>query len=163
MIQFTGYITGTTEKMFWKKAGKLGRRILLITGVILLPVIVVFAYKLHSWFPILLYVVIMPTMLLCISLPKSEKERRAFNPKRIYIEQDYITCFTDQDEESRSIDEVKFVYEYEEFFDIQFYTKNASGKFLCQKDLLTHGTLSEFRKLFEEKIRREHSKGDSTD
>ena len=154
MMEFKGYITGETEKRFWKRARNLGIRICLIAGAITLPIFCVLANEMQSLLPIVVYIVSISVSLLCVSLPKSEKQRRAFNPKRLRIDRGEIICLTDQEEEIRRIDEVKCVHEYEEFFEIEFFKNNAGGKFLCQKDLLTQGSLSAFRELFAKKIRK---------
>lgn len=52
------------------------------------------------------------------------------------------------------IKDVKNVYDHGEFYDLVFPFGKISGKFICQKNLLTEGTLAEFEALFDGKIVR---------
>ena len=159
MIEFNGYITGVTEKRYWEKAKKKAQKIILLAGIVIFPIICVISYGMQSWMPIAILVLSIPAALLSTVLPKSSKEKRSFNPKCIYTEEEYIVCITDQDEESRRIDAVKCVYEYEEFYELEFNAGNSSDKFLCQKSLLTHGTILEFETLFPDKITKKTGDG----
>jgi len=47
---------------------------------------------------------------------------------------------------------VKKVYDYGEFYFISFYFGKISCYFICQKSLLTQGTIEDFEKLFDGKI-----------
>ena len=50
--------------------------------------------------------------------------------------------------------EVKKVIDFGAFYSIIFYLPDIDRRFVCQKDLITKGTLEEFEKLFEDKIVR---------
>ena len=52
------------------------------------------------------------------------------------------------------IDSVKRVVDYGEWYDFVFYYSDRDLYFVCQKSLLTKGTLEEFEALFEGKIVR---------
>ncbi len=53
-----------------------------------------------------------------------------------------------------SIHEVRKVIDYGDFYSIRINQQLEHGHFLCQKDLLTHGSIEEFEKIFENKIVR---------
>ena len=69
---------------------------------------------------------------------------------------DNLICISDKQSESRSIGLVKTAYDYGEFYFLSFPMGKKSGNFVCQKDLLTQGTLEEFEKLFDGKIVRKY-------
>ena len=75
-------------------------------------------------------------------------------PKKIYVEDEYIVCVGEAYEESKFIDDVAKVIDHGEFYELVFPFGNASDKFICQKGLLTKGTLEEFEQLFSGKITR---------
>ena len=87
---------------------------------------------------------------------KTPKGRKEITPKRIYIADDNLICISDKQSESRSIGLVKTAYDYGEFYFLSFPMGKKSGNFVCQKDLLTQGTLEEFEKLFDGKIVRKY-------
>ena len=59
---------------------------------------------------------------------------------------------TDKSEEFRLIADAAKVIDYGDFYYISFPFGKISNNFVCQKDLLTQGTLEEFEALFEGKI-----------
>ena len=56
--------------------------------------------------------------------------------------------------EYRNIEDVKCVRDFGEFYELVFPFGKISEKFICQKDLLSKGTLAEFEALFGDKILR---------
>ena len=55
------------------------------------------------------------------------------------------------------ISDAKQLRDFGEFYEIVFPFGKVSDKFICQKNLLTQGTLEEFEKLFEGKTTRDSS------
>jgi hypothetical protein len=53
-----------------------------------------------------------------------------------------------------SINEVRKVIDYGDFYSIRIKQQYEFGVFLCQKDLLTKGSIEEFEKTFKGKIIR---------
>ena len=87
-----------------------------------------------------------------VSLPKSKNYKMLWNPQRIVIDQDMITCTANSYVESKFIDDVKEVRVHEEFYELVFPFGKISNKFMCQKSLLTKGSLAEFEELFKDKL-----------
>ena len=56
--------------------------------------------------------------------------------------------------ESAAIEDVVKLVDYGEFYDLSFPFGKLNDKFVCQKSLLSKGTLEEFEALFEGKIIR---------
>ena len=93
-------------------------------------------------------------LLLMARIPKSKREREAITPNRIYTEQGKIVCVAQRYTERRNIADVKCVRDFGEFYELVFPFGKVSEKFICQKDLLTKGTLEKFEALFGDRIIR---------
>ena len=153
-IEFNGYLTGSTYQYYHKRSRILGRNIMLITAAIMFPGMVSLALttKYYVFFGVYgLLVLLLP---LATLIPKRKLEAMAITPKRIYIEDEYIVCVTDRFSESKLIEDVKCVREFDEFYEMIFPFGKVSEKFVCQKSLLTKGSLEEFEALFAGKINR---------
>lgn len=151
-IEFNGLLTGEAEKYFRKKSVKFGLGIILVAlglflpGVIALGVFggieeILFAYLALSVFLIAFAI-----------LPKGKKNRVSLTPKKIHTDGDSITVISEKYAETKFIEDAKIVYDKGEFYDIVFRIGNYSEKFVCQKSLLTKGSLEEFEELFEDKL-----------
>lgn len=87
---------------------------------------------------------------------QTKKTKKIITPKRIYIEDESIICVTESSTMGKKIKSVKTVYDYEEFYYLSFNWTNKTMNYVCQKDLLTQGTLEDFEKLFDGKIIRKY-------
>ena len=154
MIEFNGYLTGKAKKHFIKCWGSMGRKIIVpvILGV-LCPIVLYMIYS-SNWKSLIVIVVCAVIVLLSTFIPQKEKTIQAQIPKQIFIKNNSITCITDAESDSRLIDDVKLVREYDEFYELIFPFGKLSAKFICQKSLLTRGTFAEFENLFAGKIER---------
>ena len=154
MIEFSGYISGIAQKHFFNKARKLGQYITMASVAILLPSIIYFSLQTKNWLLLALYCILFFVIPLSARIPQSKKQRASIIPKRIYTEEDTIVCVADKYVEYRLLSDVKQVRDFGEFYEIIFPFGKISDKFICQKDLLTIGTIEDFEKLFEGKIVR---------
>ena len=114
-----------------------GTKIILITAALIFPLIII------------IFALIYPT----------KYEYPEILPQKIYITDDGI--IVSQCEKTRredSIDSVKNVKDNGEWYEINFSGIKHKGFFVCQKDLLTKGTIEEFEKLFEGRIERIQNK-----
>lgn len=155
MIEFTGYITGAAEKCFMRKSRKIGLSFVAVAILFSLPatfyigkVILrdnAFIYAMLGGLCILL--------LLCF-IPKGKKEHFALLPKRIYADKTHIVCVADRYTDSKLISDVTKVIDHGEYYELCFPFGKVSEKFICQKNLLTSGSLKEFEALFEGKVIR---------
>ena len=152
MIEFNGYISGRTEKYFWKRNAVFGQNILLISMVVCSPIAFIMSSILGNNYFIVFYLIMMLVIPLLCRIPKRKKEKIKYNPYRICIEDGYITCYTKIQEESRNLEDVKRVEDHGEWYYLVFPVGKTSTSFVCQKDLLVKGTIEEFEKLFENKI-----------
>ena len=156
MIEFDGYITGKAEKHFLKKSRNLAFLVIMISVLVVLPMIIFWGIKTQNAFLIKLCLLIVPIVPLTLLVPKSKKEKMMILPKKLYIEQGSIFSVTENNSDTRSIEDVKMVCDYGEFYEIKFpFGKASLGYgYICQKNLLTKGSLEEFEKLFEGKLKR---------
>lgn len=152
MIEFNGHISGAAEKAFWKK----GRKIVLIGYLFAIPaafsVILFFGNLFRSKSLIYAFAIYFSLVPVLFFIPKRKKERLAMIPKRIYINGEHIVCVADRYTDSKFISDVKKVIDHGEFYELCFPFGKVSEKFICQKSLLTKGSLREFEEIFKKKL-----------
>ena len=163
MIEFDGKISGAAEKQMWKKSRQIGTSIVVISLTILFPVIIIMWKKLESFFgfsiwqlPVAYAVVYIALPVISWVLPKSKKEKDDFTTCKVFTDKEYIVAILGNgNEEYKLISKAKCLNDYGEFYEIVFpLSAGISEDFICQKNLLTKGTLEEFEALFEGKIVR---------
>lgn len=154
MIEFSGYLSGNAEKHFFKKARDYAQTLLTIGAVLALPVVGILGFQMYTWIPLGVNCALFIIIPLLVRIPKSKREKISITPKKICIDDDYIICIADKYEECRTISDVKSVLDHGDFYELIFPFGKVSEKFVCQKNLLTKGSLVEFELLFENKIER---------
>ena len=154
MIEFNGYLSGAAEKRFRKRSRDLVQNALLIALLFLFSTIAFVAVKMRYMPLLIAYCAMFVVVPLLARIPQSKKERMSLTPKKIVIDGESLTCVADKYVESKLVDDVKRVRDFGEFYEIVFPFGKMSEKFICQKDLLTKGSIEEFEKLFAEKIEK---------
>ena len=159
-IEFLGKISGNAEKQWIKRNRIYGLKVFGIAVLIISPIIVGLSLPFQSWRILMAYLGVFIGCSVLISIVSfTPKARAAVLPKRIYVEgNEYITSVNDRSEEIghityRSIERVKQVLVYDEFYELVFGFGNISHDFICQKNLLTVGSLEAFEQLFEGKLK----------
>ena len=152
MVNFDGYLTGSAEQHFHKRSRILGQGILLLSIILITPGILRFAIRSNDWTVVTLFVGVSICVMLLPLIPKSKKERKAITPKRIVVEDEYIVCVAEKYTEIRMINDVRIVRDFGEYYELCFPFGKFSDKFICQKSLLTNGSIQEFEAIFSEKI-----------
>ena len=155
MIVFEGKIYGECKKKLLKKETKIQFFVSLITSIIFsffITLATVFADTLFALFfiPILM-------LLVFSALPPSKKAQKTFVPIKIFIdlEEQTIVHQCEKTERFHMLNSVERVLDYGEFYELIFQFEDRDPYFVCQKSLLTEGTLEEFEALFEGKIERQ--------
>lgn len=148
MIEFNGYITGKAEQFFFKKGRKIAVKIMLLAETCIFFPLILFAVRGAQWDLLILFGAMYVLLPLTFFIPKTKKEKRALLPKRIYTDGESITCVTEKGVESKFIGDEKEVIDHGEFYEIVYPIGKVSDKFVCQKDLLTQGSLEKFEGLF---------------
>ena len=155
MIEFNGYLTGASEKFFFKKYYSYVQNALIFGSIVALPIFYMMMKFFQSPFIFCGYGAAIVYVLIAVRI-HTPKGKKALTPNRIYIMDNKMVCITDKLSENRSVELVKKVYDYGEFYFISFYFGKISCNFICQKSLLTQGTIEDFEKLFDGKIVRKN-------
>lgn len=155
MIEFNGYLTGASEKFFFKKNISYLQIAIIFAFTMVLPFIILLVKTFQALSILYAYLAVFVCLMIAVRIfiPKSGK---SVIPKRIYIMDNKMVCIADNFTENRSVELVKKVYDYGEFYFISFYFGKISCYFICQKSLLTQGTIEDFEKLFDGKIVRKN-------
>ena len=157
MIEFKGSLTGNALKRLRENYFILFSSIIsaaTITGGVIISYIIGIEDIEHLRLVILL---LTPVYLFsCIIVPYLfMKFDKSHIPKQITIKDGIISCVTDQiGTDSRKIEQIKIVKEYSDHYYIICKGLNIPPHFICQKDLLTQGTIEEFESLFAGKIKK---------
>lgn len=150
MIKFCGELSHNS-KMFLIK---LEKRTLLLSALIVdliasIPIILLTIY--FDWVFALAFFPLFIIMLIPI-MPLNEKRCNLIFPKTIFIKEDIIICKGKGFEVSNQVDVVKKIIDNGDWYQIYFKFPYKSLRYLCQKNLLTEGSLEEFEELFKDKI-----------
>lgn len=153
MIEFNGYLTGKSERFFFKKNISYLQIAIIFAFTMVLPFIILLVKTFEALSILYAYLAVFVCLMIAVRIfiPKSGK---SVIPKRIYIMDNKMVCIADNFTENRSVELVRKVYDYEEFYFISFRFGKISCYFICQKSLLTQGTIEDFEKLFDGKIVR---------
>lgn len=155
MIEFNGYLTGAPKKFLFKKLISCFQNATIFAFTMVLPFIILLVKTFEALSILYLYLAFFLCLMIVyrIIIPKASKSAI---PKRIYIMDDKMVCIADNLTENRSVELVRKVFDYGEFYFISFYFGKISCYFICQKSLLTQGTIEDFEKLFDGKIVRKN-------
>lgn len=157
MIEFKGNLSEHVLKFYHKRFVKENLGISLFFFVMCIPV----CTFLFSFIMPLKYIVciVLPILfLIAILLPylklKLSKDRLV--PEHITINDGVIICVKDKFTDSLNIEQIKTVKDYGEYYTLTVagFFRRPSAHLICQKDLLTQGTIEEFEALFNGKIKR---------
>ena len=105
----------------------------------------------------ILCIVVPLLVALYVILPclKSKLEKDKFVPKNITVKNGTITYVSDAVTQSIGTQQIKYVKDCDEYYELilaGFF--KYSPAFICQKDLLSQGSLDEFEALFKGKIKK---------
>lgn len=157
MIEFKGCLTGISQKYFCNQIVKCQRIFIVFTSIPGLFIISLYGYLFWGVVigpKIILLFLIMIAILYMLPRIQTKKEKEKITPRRLFIENDIITCQSNALVESRTIQDVKEVRDYGDFYYLVFPLGKYSYRFVCQKDLLTQGTLADFKTMFAGKIKK---------
>lgn len=150
MIIFEGQISGKCKESVLRRAAKNSFIGGLITSILFAIPTIVLAFKI-DWIVLLFFLVLIPFPFLA-AIPPKEKYYPMIFPSKVTIntQTGEMTTKSSQFFAESSITEVVKVLDKGEWYLI--YVKSKDGRFICQKDLLTSGTLDEFEKIFKDKL-----------
>lgn len=153
MVQFNGQPSFEVQKHIYKKT----RRMLYIAfsvawGILLFP-IASFAISHNMTSFLYVYLPMLPVLYLIVFACRPSKKKPML-PGKLTIDNEYIEYKSKQATICRNISDVKVVRDYGDFYDIISYFGKGSDFFVCQKSLLSCGTLKEFERFFKGKLVR---------
>ena len=152
MIEFKGELTGACKKFLLRWQSR-NQTIVTLIVVALFSIPTVFLAV--SWNPAISIFFIPYAMLILFSLlPPGKSAQKIFMPKRVFIdlEEGTIVHECEKTERFHMLTSVKQVIDYGEWYYFKFNYEDRDPYFVCQKSLLTQGTLEEFESLFADKL-----------
>ena len=158
MIKFEGTLSQDAKEWILKRS-RISYLILCCFGLLAccLSATVTFSIKNGYIPPIDFYldiiIVFIPFLILFRILFFHKKNKILF-PKSVYIENGEIVSIAGFDKTKRKLNRVKEIWDYGEFYELEFPSLIKAANFICQKDLLVEGTIEEFEALFDGKIER---------
>ncbi|MBQ2793112.1 MAG: hypothetical protein IJF05_00255 [Clostridia bacterium] len=148
MIEFAGELTGESKRFVIKNM----RRVAFLASVVIFLFFGVPTVVFAMAYNYLLFLFLIPISIVLLNpFFQSDNMKKPFTVK-ITIESKELVYEHENLYNSYNISDVEDVIEYSEFYHILF--NNFNKNFVCQKDLLTKGTIEDFEALFEEKITR---------
>ena len=150
MIIFEGQISGKCKEGVLRRGAKNSFFGGLITSILFAIPTIILALKI-DWIILLFFLVLIPFPFLA-AIPPKEKYYPMIFPSKVTIntQTGEMTTKSSQFYAESSITDVVKVLDKGEWYLI--YVKSKDGRFICQKDLLTSGTLDEFEKNFKDKL-----------
>ena len=151
MIEFSGTPTGQCRELGLKMAALTGFIGSMMTSILfLIPVVIVSIV--WNWI-VIIFVLPLILFVVLASRRPGEKEYDSIFPTTVLIDGTTITSASKKFCHTRPLSDVKKVIDRGEWYDIVLkFPRNS--RFVCQKDLITEGTLADFESLFADKIVR---------
>ena len=153
VIEFNGVLDGKCKKYLIKKQIKFQLFVsVLCTIIFIIPVVFVPPQSLVSQ---LILISVLGLNFFSI-IPPSKNSQKQFMPIKIFIDlqEKTIVHQTEKVERFHMITDVKKVIDYCDWYDLRFSFSGRDLYFVCQKNLISKGTLEDFEALFEGKIVR---------
>ena len=154
MIEFSGYISGAAKKFRQIKGAQLLYIIMGCVYLVLTPFAIALYLTLKTWILLVLYTLLIGLVVVYPLFPLDKHTEKYFTANRVFIDEEYIVAKGEKFEVFHLISEAVRLLDYGEFYYVKFPMGKKSEHFICQKNLLTKGTLEEFEALFEVKITR---------
>ena len=156
MIVFSGKLDKDTKKHIYKNLCKI-IPFAVLSADIPFAFVVIAAWETGfiDFFYIVLSVVLLFNLLLFI--PQVFYPPKAMDktyPYRITIDNDNIFVYCEKCWFSKKTADIKKIVDYSTFYQFKFYFPRSQMYFVCQKDLITEGTIEEFEETFKDVIIR---------
>lgn len=152
MIKFEGMLSDKCKKFIIKKQMKLQIIACSITAILFsIPVL----FAIFLWKPIAAVGLFPPVFFLLLSLiPPGKSTQGLFIPQIILfdLEEETVIHKCEKMERFHMINSITKVIDYGEWYYLIFQYSDRDLYFVCQKDLLTEGSIEDFEDLFKDKI-----------
>ncbi len=153
MIVFSGKLNAACVDYILKKEVKIGRiSILIVWSVFCIPLVWLAVF----YHPIFALAFVVPVLMLLLTFKRpSQKDCGKIIPKTIVIQEDgKMTAEGEDFFCTAETENIKKVVDYGEWYQIFFVFPYRNFRFICQKSLLTQGTIEEFEEMFKEQLVR---------
>ena len=155
MIKFEGAISGAAFRRYFMSAVGAGHQLFFVSS----PIVFLLTGPIsNAIFGDLSIVLLILAALFVGVFFKSKKELRKLTPTLVEVNNEYVKMTSGMGKYCRPICKVKKVIDHGDFYELKFGWILNGGfmkeSFICQKDLLTTGSLKKFESLFEGKIHR---------
>ena len=111
MIEFNGYLTGTSQKFFCKQIVKLQQKIILFTLIpifIILMIVFYLVFDVIALYPeVIISEIILSALALLLPNIQTKKEKEKITPQKVYIENDMIVSKSNAMVDTRFMKDVK--------------------------------------------------------
>lgn len=159
MIVFSGAVSDNA-RFFMKKLE--ARMLIIVTSIVsiifCIPIVLLCIYV--DWISVIMFIPFVFAVLSGVFyrvIPTDLKKIRM--PTKVSIMSDIMISSGKDFEYGRYYDDVKKVVDYGEWYHMVFYFPHKIVYYVCQKDLITEGTIEEFEELFKDKLVRKKLKG----
>ncbi len=149
MILFDGYLTGNANEFYIKKMMNAGSKLLLILIALSIPMWVLLSTITNTFVEVMIAVLVfslLSPIIFRVCITKKEKQR--INLKKVRICNGEIEAISEKTTISKPISKIKAVNDYGEFYEIVFPSVYITAVCVCQKNLLSKGSIEEFEALF---------------
>ena len=160
MIEFTGYLTANALKYYQRRSIRLTRMFL----ALLFSMCVSSLFYANFWFgkqisanTAVSAIVIFAVCIIFLPYPIFKWQKNNSLAKQIYIKDGMIFYVTDKGTVTQALEGVKGVRDFGEYYVLIFRDSGNFSQIICEKDLLTNGTIEQFEELFDGKIVRKQS------
>lgn len=158
-IRFEGEISQESKKVVLKQNHKIANIAGIIVLLILSPFLLFFGYKVGLLIFFVPFVILLALFVVILAIfPQiniSPKDMEKYYPLLVIITEDEIS-FENESFESyccKKLADIKRVEDCGNFYYLKFYYP-FNHNCVCQKDLITLGTIEEFEEMFKDKIVR---------
>ena len=155
MIIFDGYLSGNANEFYIKKMMNAGSKLLLILIALSIPMWVLLSIITDTFIEVMVAVLvffILSPLVFHVCITKKEKQR--INLKKVSICDGEIKAISEKTTIRNPISKVKAVNDYGEFYEVVFPSIYITAIYVCQKNLISKGSIEEFEAVFSDKIVR---------
>ena len=154
MIEFRGKMSKTCKRRILEKNYKGG----LIAGFITVAIFLGPLVYLALYWQVAIWLAVAALVMLpfFVGIPPTKKDIGLLIPSSISIDinEQVIVWKSDKMETIKDFDEVKYITDAQDCYVFKFCYVARDMRFVCEKNLLCQGTIQEFEKVFEDRLRK---------
>ena len=149
MIEFNGNLTGKAKKHYIKRLMNSGSLCMIFMFSLTVPFWLLFGHEIGRIFEtvvLLLVTILLMPLLLRLFITKKEKDR--MNLKKVTISSEFVKAYSENIKTKNKISKIKKIIDYGEYYDIVFPGFYFTSMYVCQKDLISKGSIKDFEKMW---------------